>query len=53
MITTENNELLENFDKDRNILLKKAQESLFNFLSGYLIKKAIDKYESSLQSTWD
>ena len=36
---------LENFDKDRNVILKKSQQSLFNILSGYLTKVAIDKYK--------
>ncbi|WP_109829850.1 hypothetical protein [Reichenbachiella versicolor] len=41
----ESSEFLQNFDKDRNILLKKAQEGLFNFLAGYMIKKSFDKYK--------
>ena len=38
-------EFLQSFEKDRNILLKQAQEGLFNFLTGYMIKKTFDKYK--------
>lgn len=40
----DSSEFLQNFSKDRNTILKKAQEELFNFLAGYMIKKSIDKY---------
>ncbi|MFY0627203.1 MAG: hypothetical protein JXR07_12965 [Reichenbachiella sp.] len=36
---------LENFHKDRNVILKVAQQQLFNMLSGYLVKVSIDKYK--------
>lgn len=36
---------LEYFEKDRNVILKTSQQSLFNFLAGYLVKVAIDQYK--------
>lgn len=39
------NSSLENFHKDRNVILKNSQQKLFNMLTGYLTKVAIDKYK--------
>ncbi len=36
---------LENFDKDRNVILKQAQKSLFNLLSGFTARVAIEQYK--------
>ena len=44
-ITPSEYDHFENFHKDRNVILKKVQNSLLNLLTGYLAKVAIEKYK--------